>query len=427
MPLTADDLPPMFLRGNFGFRKFRLPHVMVRGCGARLEEIVNRFLSRLVAFPGIVPALAGGMGNATGETRALRVLHPMGSGHVVAADVTFRRQGENLMIRFGAKTWSWLTYLRGAVAVIGYALLLPLVLGFLLYGTGMYQSWVNEYANQHAKVDFQKAASDKTIFYVNKIQNGYYVTDCTKYRKVLDDPKAKADFDKLTGLLSGPNAMEGFMTMVFSGTDPAKSEFFGAIAGIDNKALALESSLFAYFEAVIPTQNQAVFHETKTVPINNNVIFIQMESTIQPPIRCEYQDKDAVKETIERIFAPSRAFGNMKETYPNLYAALIRVTDESTHYEPPWTPATLARADPKMGMTHMGIPAALLAALVAAAVSFLPPTYLRHPARWLGWPTPDQLEDATPAHVGDVFTILSDTLYHDFRVQKADVTDLAGQ
>jgi hypothetical protein len=117
----------------------------------------------------------------------------------------------------------------------------------------------------------------------------------------------------------------------------------------------------------------------------------------------------------------------MRETYPNLYAALHKTADRATRHEPAWAPARLAREDPKLGLMHMGLPAAVLLALVGGAFAFLPPTFLRHPARWMGWPTPDQLEDAGPAHVGNVFTILSDTLYDDFRVQKTDVTDLAGQ
>ncbi len=136
-------------------------------------------------------------------------------------------------------------------------------------------------------------------------------------------------------------------------------------------------------------------------------------------------------------FASTDAFNSLAHEYARKYwtdpvvgLEQIRTgwhVDPATKNLVPGSPMTMwdfYEVDPKLFITSLAGPPSIIAGLVGAVLLLIPKTALRHPCRWLGWPTPDEFLNAAMAHAGWVHRILSDMLLQQFGVSRDRIIEL---
>lgn len=76
------------------------------------------------------------------------------------------------------------------------------------------------------------------------------------------------------------------------------------------------------------------------------------------------------------------------------------------------------RNDPKVFLTNMAGPPAIIAALVGGLLALLPRGIIHGPCRLLGWPTPDEFSALATGHLAWVEGVLSSLLFQQFRIDE---------
>jgi hypothetical protein len=399
----VENLTSIQLRRNWSRKAGRLPQFLVRGRGAELEKILQHFIRALQRSGDskISLGFAAELSNQPGANRPLRIVHSLGEGHVSATDVVLRAQENDLYVRFDSVPNTWIAYLRWGLFAGVYALLAPLVLALYLFGFGAHKAWVEAYAKDHATLTYQ--GDDKSVFLVSKINNGCYVLDGSSFEgslkrageSFLDDVK-QASRDDLGNLIFtmmlGTAKKESWETALSSAI------FEGIAERKSGNEFAMVGDMDRQFTVKQPLVGDQQFYAIK---------------------RVEYLKSLKMDQEIKWVFDAK------KPKAPKVLQTLDSAASNATHFEPPWTVATLFFSDPKLGLWHAGPAAFAITFLFGLAGWFIPITILNRPCRWLGWPTPDEFDNHVTSQPARIQSVLSDTLLYDFGVQEKDIINIA--
>lgn len=86
----------------------------------------------------------------------------------------------------------------------------------------------------------------------------------------------------------------------------------------------------------------------------------------------------------------------------------------------------LIRRDPRLALTNLGGPPAIVGAIVGGALAFAPRSLTTIPCRLLGWPTPEEFDALASGHTAWVEGTLGAMLLHEFGIHEGQRVSLQG-
>lgn len=455
----VEQLPKLSMEANWKLAGLKLPNYLVRGRGAALELVVNRFISSIQREKGksVNPGVAADALNMGGSERPLRIAYNVHPGHATATDVYFRAQGNDLYVRFKCIPRTQISYLRmGVYAALSSSLFLLLLWGYL-YGTGAFHSWMTDYATKLA--DSSGGHEGTTGFCIRKLTEGYTSLDPDRFCEVFSRQPLQKVWSEVDRLKRTPEAlagwqesdmtkdhpMHGLLSLGFASSDklPMKKEqipgwmldneaqgghgiLYSLTIGMQTGGAAFPhndqqfASLYA-IDSLKRTESEGEFYtRLYKLEVSSDVDLswyvhrcaaIWLPSLLATP-EVRYHEYDDL--------LSDRSAAQMN-------AAISRSLQESTVFHGPWSPIDLMLNDPKLFFMNITGPGAVIGILVGGLMWVLPSTFLNRPCRFLGWPTPEEFNNNALAHNAWVERVLSDTLLQDFGVQEGDKFTIHGQ
>jgi len=139
-------------RANWQGDKIKLPHYLIPGLGARIDEAVGQLVASLTRKFGaeVQLAWAAESTNIPGTSRPLRVIRTVAPGHQAVCDVNLYATGGDLCVRIDSLPRTRIVYLRRVIYLSAFLLLFALGYCFFLNGTSQYESLARDYAHKLA-------------------------------------------------------------------------------------------------------------------------------------------------------------------------------------------------------------------------------------------------------------------------------------
>lgn len=480
-PDPADGgLPPVRHRGNWSLRRLKLPQLLVKRL-PDLDHVADRLAVVLAdkTPDGTVIGSAPEHPDQPGTVRTLRVRREVAPGHTVHVDLTLRAEKTDLLLKTEARP-------RTRIARLRYALYLGVwsavtLAAFLVYwwATGSRQAWAVDYAQKLSRLHHQD--QEKSSFYTNRILRGCYVLDCARFREALETPEAGAEFEAFLdaamdvrfkraraaakaraarprpfdGMESGfvrrfaeelgsPDVALG-MYLGFAGPPRNRQEkkaaiamAFGASMGmLGSQSHADEVTIWLLMydppasvvwhdliqgwvgqqgtDSVVALEDHSLY---RTAYVNQGLMPATPYTTFRPLLRVEYLADRDPSEPLAVWLA------EVKELRPDLYDRIDSARRAATRWEPAWSVLRLWRASPGLGMTHAGLPLAIVGMIVGTVIGLTGRWMLREACRLFGWPTPDQFDEEATLHAGRVRDAFCELLFEEFGKTQADIVVL---
>jgi len=362
----------------------KLPKYLVRERGARCVELCRRVLSNLPRQVGVNTGLASGAEYIPGTLLTLRVTRSVQNGHMVATDVTFHVQNDDLYISVAQRAFSLLAILRNGVVAVILGLVLFVIGWFFTTNTGLYGAWVQDYARKYSFVftsigqddrppDASLVIKDYVLYgdlsralmqYPTEL--GYYERDLTyteMARKLRQSVKG------------GPYSME-------------RNDSLGQLMGL---AVNVQKLQFRADELARQF----------------------------PPVRDAVEEARHVVQTDKTRFGGSLRLNALDfDTSGFVYADAL-----SEETADPWTSWQLFSQDPRLFFTSVGVLPLFLA--IAGAVGFFLASrhWLHTVAGLCGQPTPDFLRSSIESNTGVVLRALTEA-QTSLGITKEDILEL---
>lgn len=452
LPPTLAELQPYGIWKNWSSGETRLPHYLVRSQGRQLDAIVQQFVNALFRenLKGVKLAWASELTNVPGSNRPLRVVNEISSGHLGVTDAIFRSEGTDLYVKFQSTARTHITWLRLAMKSVTFLILVPLLLGAYLFGSGAHDSWIKDYAQKNGGSYFN--GGEHSLFLENMVKHGCLQIDNDQFIAAL---KRNGSEKTLAGLLKAADERNDQMFSKMADADMlamggASIYFLSRVSGMSfDNTQQTQAQKDAAFKQVHPWEHWAYL-----VMRNDSraAILISMWNLREEAFFVWAQEHIGNK-TIESetvlMQTPNglKIAGTLQNRVSTIYAQksvplayilgaehdsdLGRIANKAYHASvvkiPPWTIQKLYFADPSLGTRHLGGPLAVISFGIGALLWFVPISWLRLPCKFFGWPTPDEFNGMVHARNAWVERVLSDVLLHEFGVQENDRFSITSQ
>lgn len=450
---SLDELRPYGIWKNWNSGEIKLPHYLVRARGRQMDAIVQQFVNALWRenLKGVRLGWASELTNSPGNNRPVRVVSEISRGHLGVTDAIFRAEGTDLYVKFQSTARTRITWLRLSMKMAAFLILVPLLLGAYLFGSGAHDSWIKDYAQKNGGSYFN--GGDQALFLQNMVKEG----------------GVQIDNDRFIAALKR-NGSEKILTNLLLAADERNDHMFSRTANGDMRSLAGPSF---YFTSKL-TGIEAFFSKSQT-PEEQDAAFIRIHPwdhwamlTMQNDARagillgmwnireeaffvCAQEHlghKSVATDTVLMRSPGGLQFcGTVIDRVSTIYARksvpiayilgaehdseLGRIAQKayaaSVVEIPPWSIQKLYFADPSLGTRHLGGPLAAIGFGIGALLWFVPISWLRFPCKFLGWPSPDEFNGMVQARNAWVERVLSDVLLHEFGVQEGDRFSITAQ
>lgn len=414
-PASLDALPKKRLDANWNVGRVNLPNYLVRGRGDSLEDVVGQFVTAIQRqqHPKVETYIASEAQNIPRQSRPIRVLYQLQPRHVTATDVQFQSQGSDLYVRFACAPRTWMAWLQRGLYGALFCTLFLCLFGAYLFGTGAFHGWLVDYGAKVAQVEHGTAG-----WHTRKREEGYYTLNAAKVRETLDGYDLDADWRRAASLLQQEIETMGNGNSQDFG---AAMETFGNVM-VMQQLIGMQSDGFIHAARLmcVNTLNdtQYVWWFDPNAPVMGHMFGISMPTDDRMTTQIDFLPE--AEGEVRAIFQSLAEAYSGGDADSNMAQAVVAAYENGLEYHRPWNPIDLLLADPKIYFFNAAGATTVIGLLVGGALWILPSTWLRHPCRLLGWPSPSEFNDTVRGHNAWVERVLSDTLLHEFGVQEAD-------